>query len=165
MYFRLKCECGKAVTVTEGAAGVSLSCACGRAVVVPEVTELRQRAAAGEIGCTLYADGEKPPPLPSPIANATYVVFGVLLLLAGGLIVVAGLLFAVRYGRIGIYTIGVGIFVMASAVVGILSRHDLRDARRAEQQEFARFTGRAHRSVGGPVTDQAKTAVSDRPPK
>jgi hypothetical protein len=165
MYFRLKCECGKEVTVAEGAAGVSLSCACGRAVAVPELTELRQRAAAGEIGCTLYADGEKPPPLPSPIANATFVVVCVLVLLGGGLIVVAGLVVGVRYGRIGIYPIGFGIFVMVLAIAGIQDRHALRDARRAEQQWFARFTGGGHRSVGGPVTDQADTSVSERPPK
>jgi hypothetical protein len=44
--FQLPCACGKPVTVTEGAAGGSVSCSCGRVVAVPSLRELRARAPA-----------------------------------------------------------------------------------------------------------------------
>ena len=72
MYFRLKCACGQHVTVSEGAAGASVACPCGLPVAVPDLTELRQRAAAGKIGCTLHADGEKRLPPPNSVSDATH---------------------------------------------------------------------------------------------
>jgi hypothetical protein len=35
MEFQITCECGRAVPVTEAAAGAAVQCACGRAVFVP----------------------------------------------------------------------------------------------------------------------------------
>jgi hypothetical protein len=165
MYFRLKCECGNCVIVPEGAAGASLACTCGRRVPVPELTELRQRAASGEISCCLYADGEKPPPPPSPIADATHGAFCWLVLLVGGLIAAVGVLLAVGYGRIGYYAIVFGIVVMGAAARALANRNYSKAARAGERQEFARLTGEADRSVGRPAGEHAETSVTDRPRK
>jgi Domain of unknown function (DUF1922) len=40
MDFRLPCECGRHLSVTEGAAGATLQCVCGRTVKVPSLGEL-----------------------------------------------------------------------------------------------------------------------------
>jgi hypothetical protein len=60
MYFRLSCECGKQVSVTEGAAGTSLPCACGRTFQVPSLRELRQRAAVGDLPFVPGRGAEQP---------------------------------------------------------------------------------------------------------
>src|SRR5882672_9687320 len=44
MHFRLCCECGKEIAVTEGAAGTSVLCECGRRIQVPLLGELRGRS-------------------------------------------------------------------------------------------------------------------------
>lgn len=164
MYFRLKCACGKDVTVPEGAAGVSLTCACGQRVVVPELTELRQRAAAGEIGCSLYAEGDERPPPPNSVGETAHGAFCWLVLLAGGLMVGVGVLLLIRYGRIGYYVGATGVTLMGMAAAALVDRDDLKAARRAERQEFARLTGAAHRSVGSPADTNAETSVRNRPP-
>jgi hypothetical protein len=58
MHFRLPCECGRQLSVTEGAAGATFQCACGRTVKVPSLEELRRQfaveaeapSAAGQVG-------------------------------------------------------------------------------------------------------------------
>lgn len=44
MDFRIHCECGEAITVSEGAAGARRDCRCGRTVNVPSLTDLRMQA-------------------------------------------------------------------------------------------------------------------------
>ena len=44
MEYRLPCECGRKVTVTESSAGSSVPCDCGRLVAVPALSELRHSA-------------------------------------------------------------------------------------------------------------------------
>jgi hypothetical protein len=44
LQFPLDCECGKRLTVTEGAAGSRVKCSCGRTVEVPGLSALRGRA-------------------------------------------------------------------------------------------------------------------------
>jgi hypothetical protein len=44
MDFRVPCECGGYVTVSEGAAGAHVNCSCGRIIDVPSLSELRERA-------------------------------------------------------------------------------------------------------------------------
>ena len=90
MHFRLQCECGQAVSVTEGAAGLSLPCTCGRNIQVPAFAELRGRAASGEIPWSLYADGEGPPPPPNPVAEGARTVLRGVVFLAGGLLFILG---------------------------------------------------------------------------
>src|SRR5438874_1243752 len=82
--------------------------------LVPELTELRQRAAAGEIGCTLYADGEKRPPPPNPVSEATHGAVCWLVVLVGVLIAAAGASLLLPYGRIAYGVMGVG-----TALVGL----------------------------------------------
>jgi hypothetical protein len=163
VYFRLKCACGQHVTVSEGAAGVSVACPCGLPVAVPELTELRQRAAAGEIGCTLYADGEKRPPPPSPVSEATHKLACWLVVLVGGLITAAGALVLLAYGRIGFLVMAVGIALMGLAARARAQQSYLKAARQRELQEYASLTGSAHRSVGSPGADDAETSVTRRP--
>jgi len=42
--FRLRCDCGNEVVVTEGSAGADVRCDCGRLISVPGLKELRQQA-------------------------------------------------------------------------------------------------------------------------
>jgi hypothetical protein len=163
MYFHLKCECGHEVSVPEGAAGVSLACPCGRRVVVPELTELRQRAAAGEIGCVLRTDSEKLPEPPGPIRAATYTALCYVALLVGGLIVGMGVLLIINIGCVGFLGIVSGIAVMGFAARSLASRHDISDVRAEERRGFAKLTGDANRSVGRPMDEHAQTSVTDRP--
>lgn len=44
MQFRLTCECGESITVSEGAAGVDMPCDCGRSIRVPSLAKLREQA-------------------------------------------------------------------------------------------------------------------------
>jgi hypothetical protein len=44
MRFRVYCECGGHIVVSEAAAGAKLPCACGRTVSVPSLHELRVEA-------------------------------------------------------------------------------------------------------------------------
>lgn len=44
MNFSVPCECGKAMTISEGLAGAQVSCGCGRLVNVPSLTQLRTDA-------------------------------------------------------------------------------------------------------------------------
>jgi hypothetical protein len=44
MDFRINYDCGKSVTVTEGAAGARMLCPCGRTITVPSVKDLRLQA-------------------------------------------------------------------------------------------------------------------------
>src|SRR5262245_54850224 len=87
MYFRLPCECGKEVTVSEGAAGVSLPCACGREVLVPDLAELRRRAASEDLPWSPYREGEGP--------RQRHDTFGHKLFVAGS----------------GVFLLGVGLFL------------------------------------------------------
>ena len=163
MYFRLKCACGQDVTVPEGAAGVSVACACGRPVVVPELTELRQRAAAGEIGCTLYADGEKRPPPPNPVSEATRGAVCWLVVLVGVLIAAAGASLLLPYGRIGYAVMSVGIALVGLAARAMAQQKYLKAERQRERQEYANLTAAAHDSVGRPGAADAETSVTRRP--
>ncbi|MCI0641958.1 MAG: hypothetical protein L0Y72_31165 [Gemmataceae bacterium] len=45
MEFRLTCECGQRLDLTDGSAGSAVTCACGRAVQVPSLGELRRQFA------------------------------------------------------------------------------------------------------------------------
>jgi hypothetical protein len=42
--FRLRCECGNEIVVTEGSAGADVRCDCGRVVAVPGLKQLRLQA-------------------------------------------------------------------------------------------------------------------------
>jgi hypothetical protein len=44
MDFRIDCQCGAHITVTEGSAGATLTCACGRRLSVPSLPALRVAA-------------------------------------------------------------------------------------------------------------------------
>jgi hypothetical protein len=44
MVFRIDCDCGIPLKVSEASAGGSVQCLCGRTVPVPQLTELRVRA-------------------------------------------------------------------------------------------------------------------------
>jgi len=44
MEFRVPCECGKGLTINEGAAGATLPCECGRPVRIPSLKDLRVSA-------------------------------------------------------------------------------------------------------------------------
>jgi hypothetical protein len=44
MEHELACTCGRRVTVSEGAAGASITCTCGSAIQVPSLDELRRAA-------------------------------------------------------------------------------------------------------------------------
>src|SRR5262245_57451312 len=48
MEYRVACECGDSVSVTETAAGAKVPCRCGRTVVVPSLRELRRQAGEPE---------------------------------------------------------------------------------------------------------------------
>jgi hypothetical protein len=163
VYFRLKCACGQHVTVSEGAAGVSVTCPCGLPVAVPELTELRQRAAAGVIGCTLYADGEKRPSPPNPVSELSHKFACWLIVLVGVLIAAAGALLLLAYGRIGIYVMAAGIALMGLAARVLAQQSYLKSERQRERQEYASLTGVAHRSVGRPGADDPETSVTRRP--
>ncbi|MCI0376787.1 MAG: hypothetical protein L0215_04205 [Gemmataceae bacterium] len=43
MEFRLTCECGRRLNLTDGAAGSAVACECGRTVQVPSLGELRRQ--------------------------------------------------------------------------------------------------------------------------
>jgi hypothetical protein len=90
VHYRLRCECGNDLSVTEGAAGVSLPCACGRSILVPAFAELRRRAASGDLPCSLYGDDEEPPKPPSPAAETARTVVRGLLFAVGGLVFLVG---------------------------------------------------------------------------
>jgi hypothetical protein len=47
MEFRVSCECGEVLSVTEGSAGQKLPCRCGRIVAIPRFRELQALAGAG----------------------------------------------------------------------------------------------------------------------
>jgi hypothetical protein len=133
--------------------------------VVPDLAELRTRAAAGDIGCVLYADGEKPPQPPGPIAAASYVAFCCGALLAGGLIAGMGVLLVISFGCVGFLVIMGGISLMLLAASSLASRRDAITMRAEERQEFAKLTGAAHRSIGRARDERTETSVTDRPPK
>src|SRR5262245_46365370 len=48
MEYHVKCDCGDAVTVSEAAAGTTVSCTCGRMVAVPSLRVLRRHTDAPE---------------------------------------------------------------------------------------------------------------------
>jgi hypothetical protein len=162
MYFRLKCACGKEICVPEGAAGVALACPCGQRVLVPDLSELRARAASGEIGCTLYADGEERPPRPNPVIEASHGALCWLVLIVGGLIASVGVLFRIRFGGIGYIIMGLGIALMGFAARALAQKQYLRTTRAQERQDFARLTGAAHRRLGGSTDNPTETSVTDR---
>jgi len=56
MHYRISCECGEAVTVSEGFAGTKVSCGCGRTIAVPTLRELRHRT--GQKQPTLQPEAE-----------------------------------------------------------------------------------------------------------
>src|SRR5215472_6727918 len=57
MHYRIPCECGDAVTVSEGFAGTKVSCGgCGRTIVVPSLRELRRQT--GQKQPTLEPEAE-----------------------------------------------------------------------------------------------------------
>jgi hypothetical protein len=91
MDYGLKCECGNELRVSEGAAGVAFPCSCGRTIVVPELTQLRQFAASGQIRSLPTASAEPSPP-PSRTAEAfrgtVLLVIGTILLVVLGLCLV-----------------------------------------------------------------------------
>jgi hypothetical protein len=63
MHYRISCECGDAITVSEGFAGTKVSCRCGRTIVVPSLRDLRRQtgqqqptlAPEAEVGALLLA--------------------------------------------------------------------------------------------------------------
>jgi hypothetical protein len=68
MEYRVTCGCGKALAVSEGAAGSAVACPCGRSVEVPSLRELRRLNGLPEtthpvlVIQRLLAAGELPPP-------------------------------------------------------------------------------------------------------
>src|SRR5581483_2345095 len=46
MQYRLSCECGRELIVSEGSAGASVACACGASVKVPSLGALRSQGPA-----------------------------------------------------------------------------------------------------------------------
>jgi hypothetical protein len=99
------------------------------------------------------------------MAEATHGAFCWLVLLVGGLVAAVGVVLLIVYGRIGFYTIALGIAIMGFAARALAQRDYLRAARAGERQEYARLTGEAHRSVGCPIDEPAETSVTDRPGK
>src|SRR5262249_53085299 len=147
MYYRLKCECGKEVTVFEGAAGLSLPCACGRKVLVPDLAELRRRAASGELPWSPYGEGERPPLPPNPVAEAGLSVLRWLGLVMGGVVLLLGV--GVFVGNVsgrfptfplaGYLTMAAGIALMGAAARAIASE---KDRVQAEKERAALFEKR-----------------------
>jgi tetratricopeptide (TPR) repeat protein len=67
MHIHLHCECGKQFSVTEAAAGASLTCDCGRTIKVPSLNTLRQQSGAEAAqDATDEAIVTLPPPLAEP---------------------------------------------------------------------------------------------------
>jgi hypothetical protein len=172
MYFHLRCECGKDVAVSEGAAGASLACPCGRRVVAPELRDLQRRAAAGEIRCSEFADGEQPPPPPNQIAEATHRVYCWLIFAVGAAILSVGVPLAVVYGRIGCYAVALG-FAIMGFVARALANRDYVKAARVSEREQVRTMGEAHRQsildrferAGDNVGRPSDKGSSDNPPE
>ena len=161
MYYRLKCECGKETSVSEGTAGVSLSCSCGRLIVVPELAELRRRAAMGEFSCCLSADGSESPP-PNPLAEAFHSVFCWLVLIVSGLVALLGFFF------LGWIALVIGITIMSGIAKAIANNSYRKAARAREREELRRLTranerARAqvdYRAEPGPSADKPTSTVS-----
>jgi len=141
MHFRLLCECGNEISVSEGAAGVSVACACGRKILVPELTELRRRAAAGELRWSRYGEGEAPPLPPNRTAEAARSALRWVLLVVGGVVLLAGagLYFGNRAGlvptsRYAAYIVmAVGVGIMGFAGRAMAAQEDKEEASRFEE--------------------------------
>lgn len=106
MRFRLPCECGQQLPVTEGGAGGILQCACGRTVKVPSLGELRTHFAVVDEADASLRGGLSP-------AQIVFLVIGVLIF--GGLFL-AGLVVSFAAGGIS----GVGYLIAQVGQVWLL---------------------------------------------
>lgn len=88
MGFRLPCECGRRLPISEGAAGGAVQCSCGRTVMAPSLGELRRQfSVEDEVEATLP---RKLPAVSVAIGLVGAIVFGALFLVACGVVVAVG---------------------------------------------------------------------------
>jgi hypothetical protein len=113
MRMRLHCDCGREVSVTEGAAGAALSCECGRKIQVPSLDEMQAFAREHDLMWPLPSDGDEPTFAPRPVAGRLVMGCGALVLLLG-----ATLLFVRIWLGLAVIVIGGVIFRAGRASAG-----------------------------------------------
>src|SRR5262249_11143495 len=111
MEFRLKCECGQQLPVTEDAAGGILRCPCGRSVQVPSLGDMRREPAVEDVGEPADRETSTVAEPRLPLPRSIKVLAG-LYLLVGGLAVIETIWAASQgtpYLSIGVIGIPLGV--------------------------------------------------------